>query len=163
MPGKATGIQLLTKIRLKEFKGEEVSLRCEEWSPEWPKCWMQREEPLESLKDIWDPGPNSQRLEVWGPWLLSTISFPIRESSSQFLPCSGGPAVVLVPQIICWYKGNVRLTAANIPICKPRPSAEEMESANAWKWICWHFKDKHLLGYNYWTSNPEMGGKFRSR
>lgn len=69
MPGKATGIQLPTKER-------EVSLRYKEWSPEWPKCRMQREEPSESRKAMcWDPGPNSQSLEVRDPWLFVLFLF----------------------------------------------------------------------------------------
>lgn len=81
-----------------------------------------------------------------------------RTRPPQFRPHSKGPAVVRFAQCVCGHNGTVRLAAANTPMCKPRPSAEEALGANAWKWIRWHFKDKHLLGYDYRTSNPKLEG-----
>lgn len=53
---------------------------------------------------------------------------------------------------------DMRLIPANTPCYKPSLSAEETQSTHDWKWICWH---KYLLGYNYWTANPKMGGQSR--
>lgn len=30
---------------------------------------------LQRASDMWDPGPNSQRLEIWGPWFFSVVFF----------------------------------------------------------------------------------------
>lgn len=95
---------------------------------------MQGKEPLETLKDMQDPGRSTGRDSRSVAHHVFTLFLSISEKvSPQFRPCPKGPAVVLFAQWVCGYNGTVRLAAANTPICKPRPSAEEALGANAWK------------------------------
>lgn len=156
MPGKATGIQLPTKER-------EVSLRYKEWSPEWPKCRMQREEPSESRKPCVETQVPTLRAWRSGThdFLYYFFSYQRKYPSISTLLWRASICVLSTNHLLIQWDCEVgccqHIHLPTKAICRGDAKLQCLE-VNLLA-----FQDKHLFGYNYWNLNPKMGGKSRPR